>query len=163
MVQKTSKFPKVLLIMVFLFSGCLILPQCLLAFEKVITIPAENPNGIVLDLEKGSYIVKYEAGAVALFYPINPHYSWIISTAIGRNSSGGQDSPDIGTIYFQPRPAAFSQYEAEQLALEAVKGGHMGLQFDFVLDEDSEVRFWISDFDYTDNSGMIKLQVKSLA
>jgi hypothetical protein len=163
MVQKTGKLPRVLLIMIFLFFGCLILPQSLLAFEKVITIPAENSNGIVLSMEKGSYIVKYEAGAVALFYPINPHYSWIISIAIGINSLGGQDLPDIGTIYFQPRPAVFSQYEAEELALKAVEEGHQGTYLNFTLLEDADVRFWISDFDYTDNSGMIKLQVKSLA
>jgi hypothetical protein len=132
------------------------------AFEDSITIPAESSQGVVLSLEKGSYSVAYKAGAISLVYPINPNYCWLIGVAIGKEGSGGQDAPDIGTIYFQPRHDVFSQYEAEQLALEAAKGGHLGLQLNFVLDEDSNVRFWISDFDYTDNSGMIKLQIKSL-
>jgi hypothetical protein len=154
-----------LLFLAGVFSFCLYLtlPVSAFAFEDSVTIPAESSQGVVLSLREGSYSVSYQAGAISLVYPINPNYCWLVGAAIGKESNGGQDSPDIGTIYFQPRPDVFSQYEAEQLALEAVKGGHLGLQFDFVLDEDSDVRFWISDFDYTDNSGMIKLQIKSLA
>jgi hypothetical protein len=163
MIQKTNRLYRALFILMFLFSGCLFLPVSLLAFEEIITIPAEKPEGIVLSLEQGSYIATYEAGAISLFYPINPHYCWVIGAAIGTGSSGGQDEPDIGTIYFQPRPAVFSQYEAEGLALKAAEEGHQGTYLNFTLLEDSEVRFWISDFDYTDNSGMIKLQIKSLA
>jgi hypothetical protein len=146
------------------FSLCLYLTLVVsaFAFEDIITIPAESSQGVVLSLKQGSYSVSYQAGAISLVYPINPNYCWLVGAAIGKKSNGGQDSPDIGTIHYQPRPAVFSQYEAEQFALEAAKGGHLGLQFDFVLDEDSDVRFWISDFDYTDNTGMIKLQIKSL-
>jgi hypothetical protein len=161
MALRTSRLSSTLFIF-FLAFGLLVLPANLLAFEKVITIPAENSKGIVLDLEQGSYMVTYEGGAIALFYPINPHYSWIVGAAIGTGNSGGQDEPDIGTIYYQPRPAVFSQYQAEELALEAAEGGHQGTYIHFTLAEGSEVRFWVSDFDYTDNAGMIKLKIQSL-
>ncbi|MFC1624069.1 hypothetical protein ACFL28_01940 [Candidatus Omnitrophota bacterium] len=135
----------------------------LLAFEEVITIPAEDPQGIALDLEEGEYIVSLEGGAISLFYPINPNYRWLIGVAVGTDAEGGQDEPSIGTIYFEPDPPVYSQTEAEEKALEAGEENFSGTYLRFILAEDKKVRFWVSDFDYTDNSGMIKLKVQSIS
>jgi len=135
----------------------------LFAFEETITIPAENPEGITVDLEKGQYIAEIEGGAIALFYPINPNYCWLIGVAVGTDVKGGQDQPNIGTLYFEPYPPVYNQAEAERQAKEAVKQNTTGTYLRFTLDEDKTVRFWVSDFDYTDNSGMIKLKVSSIS
>lgn len=135
----------------------------LLAFEEIITVPAEDPEGVTVDLEKGRYLVEIAGGAIALFYPINPNYRWLIGVAVGKNVNGYQDEPNLGTLYFEPEPAVYSQVEAEQQALEAAKEnlGWTYLRFD--LEEDKTIRFWVSDFDYTDNSGMVKLKIRSIS
>lgn len=132
------------------------------AFEKIITIAAEDPHGIELDLEKGEYIAAIEGGAVSLFYPINPNYCWLIGVAVGVDAEGGQDEPDIGTLYFEPDPAVESQFEAEQKALEAVQKRLSGTYLRFSLNEPKKVRFWVSDFDYSDNSGMVKVRIAKI-
>lgn len=130
------------------------------AFEKTIVIPAESPQGVEVELKKGGYTVIIEGGAIALFYPINPNYRWMIGIAVGIDVEGYQDKPNIGTLYFEPNPAAHSQTEAEQQAVKAAAGRLAGTLLEFVLAEDKKVRFWVSDFDYSDNSGMIKLRIQ---
>lgn len=132
------------------------------AFEESITVPAENQQGVTLDLEKGEYIVTVEGGSISLFYPINPNYRWLTSVAVGSNVEGGQDEPDIGIIYFEPNPRVYSQAEAEQQALAAVREHLEGTSLKFTLNDNKKVRFWVSDFDHTDNSGMVKLRIRSL-
>jgi hypothetical protein len=133
------------------------------AFEEVITVPAETPQGITLDLEKGEYIVTVEGGAIALFYPINPNYRWLIAVSVGTDARGGQDEPNIGIIYFEPSPPVHTQAEAEEKAMAAVKENLKGTSLRFILNEDKKVRFWVSDYDYSDNSGMIKLKIRSVS
>ena len=145
---------------VILFT-CAVLYTNTYAFEEIITVPAEESAGTVLELEKGDYICEYTGGAITLFYPINPNYCWRIGAAVGIETDGGQDYPDLGTIYFDPNPVATSQYAAEIQAIEALKKGEIGTWFDFSLSERAKVRFWVSDYDYSDNSGMIKLKIKS--
>lgn len=132
------------------------------AFEEIITVPAESSQGVTLELEKGEYIVTIEGGAIALFYPINPNYRWLIGVAIGTDVRGGQDEPNIGTIYFEPDLPAHTQTEAERQAVEAVKRNLPGTTLKFAINEDKKVRFWVSDFDYSDNSGMVKLKIRAV-
>jgi len=136
--------------------------QVALAFEEVITVPAEDPAGVMLELEEGEYIAEIAGGAISLFYPINPNYSWVVGVAIGKEAKGGQDIPDIGTLYFEPRPAAHNQAEAEQLALEATEQNSTGTYLQFSLNKSKTVRFWVSDFDYSDNNGMVKVKIYSI-
>ncbi|MDD5174144.1 MAG: hypothetical protein PHV48_04895 [Candidatus Omnitrophica bacterium] len=132
------------------------------AFSRVITVPAENSKGVVLDLEKGKYAVAIEGGAIALFYPINPNYRWLISVSIGTDADGGQDQPNIGIVYFEPDPPVHTQAMAEEQALKAVKENLSETPLSFILNENKKVRFWISDYDYSDNSGMVKLRISSI-
>lgn len=132
------------------------------AFEKSITIPAEKQEGIVVELGKGQYLAEIEGGAIAFVYPISPNYRWLIGVAVGTNVSGGQDEPNIGTLYFEPDPPVFTQAEAQQQALKAVKEKVTGTYLKFGLEKDEAVRFWVSDFDYTDNSGLVKLRIQKI-
>ena len=69
-----------------IFGLCLysiLLASALYALEQTITVPAEKPQGIEVDLPKGEYVVKIEGGAIALCYPINPNYKWLIGVAVG--------------------------------------------------------------------------------
>jgi hypothetical protein len=132
------------------------------AFSQIITVPAENPKGIVLDLEKGKYVVTIEGGAIALSYPINPNYCWLVSVSIGTDADGGQDQPNIGIVYFEPNPPVHTQAEAEEQALKATKENLSETSLSFTLNESKKVRFWISDYDYSDNSGMVKLKISSI-
>ena len=141
---------------------CAFLYTSTYAFEETVTVPVEDPSGVVLELEEGEYMCVYDGGAITLFYPINPNYCWRIGVAVGKEAEGGQDYPDIGTIYFDPYPLATSQYEAEAQAIEAAKEGVVGTWFDFSLSKKTKVRFWVSDYDYSDNSGMIKLKINSM-
>ena len=150
-----GKMNRIILFLIILFF----LAGALYAFEEVITLPAEDPQGVTLDLEKGEYLVTIEGGAITLFYPINPNYRWLVGAAIGTDVEGGQDQPNIGTIYFEPNPPVHTQAEAQKQALAAVKERLEGTSLRFTLTEDKKMRFWVSDFDYTDNSGMIKLKV----
>jgi len=149
---------------IFTIFLCLILfVGTLFAFEEIITIPAENPQGVTVELEKGKYVVEIYGGAITLFYPINPNYRWLIGVAVGTDVEGGQDKPNIGTLYFEGEVPVYNQAEVERQALEAVKENLSGTRLTFAIDEDKEVRFWVSDFDYTDNSGMIKLKIRSIS
>jgi len=147
----------VILLLCFAFST-----ESVFALNAVITVPAEDPDGVTLKLNKGSYLVKIKGGAMSLFYPINPNYSWIIGVAIGSDVDGGQDYANIGTLYYEPATPVYSQAETERQAVEAAKDNVNGTFLEFYLEEDKEVRFWVSDFDYSDNSGMVKLQIRSI-
>lgn len=155
------RLAKKLIFVFFLYS--ILCSGSLFAFEGIITVPAESPQGVTVDLEKGKYLVEIAGGAISLFYPINPNYCWLIGVAIGKDVEGGQDESNIGTLYFEPDPPVDSQAKAEQQALEATKENVSGTYLRFSLEEDKEVRFWVSDFDYTDNSGMIKLRILSIS
>jgi len=149
---------------VFIFLLCLFsFIATASAFEEVITIPAENPQGVTLDLKEGKYIAKIEGGAMALFFPINPNYRWLVGVAAGTDVAGGQDYPNIGTIYFDPDPPVYSQAEAERQAISAVQDNLSSTYLYFTLKENKKVRFWVSDFDYTDNSGMVKIRIQSVS
>lgn len=149
---------KIIVLAVMFISTC----SLSYAFEKVVTVPAQAPEGVTLDLEKGSYVVEFSAGAVSLFFPINPSHCWLVASSVGVKAKGGQDNPDLGTIYFSPQPPVHSQVEAEEKALAAVQDKVSGTSLEFILEEDKTVRFWVSDFDYNDNSGMIKLKIKKI-
>ena len=138
------------------------LTPALFAFEQTITVSAESPQGATLDLKKGDYIVRIEGGAMTLSYPVNPNYRWLIGIAVGTDVEGHQDQPNIGTLYFEPNPPAHSQAEAEDMAIKATKENVTGTYLKFTLKEDKTVRFWVNDFDYTDNNGMVKLRVSSV-
>lgn len=131
-------------------------------YEEVITVPAEKSEGVTIDLEKGDYLIEFCGGAISLFYPINPNYRWLVGVAVGVDVQGGQDYPDVGTIYFEPVPDVFTQYEAEKQALSAAQNRTIGTFLRVSLEKNKTVRFWVSDFDYSDNSGMIKLTVKKI-
>lgn len=107
-------------VFIFLFYAFILTPV-VFAFEEIITVPAESPQGVELDLKKGEYTVKIEGGAITLFYPINPNYHWLIGVAVGTDAQGYQDEPNIGTIYFEPNPPVHSQAEAEQQSIKAVE------------------------------------------
>lgn len=142
---------------------CLFLfPACLYAFEQTITVPAEKPQGVEVDLPKGEYIVRIEGGAITLCYPINPNYKWLVGVVVGTDVEGHQDAPNIGTLYFEPNPTVRNQAEAEQQAIQAVKENMPGTSLKFTLTENKKVRFWVSDYDYSDNNGMIKLKISSV-
>jgi len=148
--------------MIFVLFFGLFLIEKTFAFEKSITIPAEKEEGVVVELGKGQYLAEIEGGAIALVYPVSPNYRWLIGIAIGTNAQGGQDEPNMGTLYFEPDPPVFTQAEAEQQALKAVKEKVTGTCLKFSLEKDEAVRFWVSDFDYTDNSGMVKLKIQKI-
>ena len=132
------------------------------AFDQTLTIPAEKSEGVVVKLSAGNYKAEIAGGAVALFYPIHPAYNWLYSLCVGTDSSGGQDQPNLGTLYFEPQPKVTSQADAESAALEALKEGKEGTSLTFTLEEEKEVRFWVSDFDYGDNSGSVRVRVYHL-
>lgn len=149
---------------IMVLSFCSVLTAApLFAFEETITVPAEKSEGVLLDLKKGEYLARIDGGAITLFYPINPNYRWLIGVAAGTDVKGGQDEPNLGTVYFEPKPAVYSQAEAEQQAIKAAKENIGGTFMRFTLKEDKKVRFWVSDFDYSDNNGMVKLKVSSVS
>ncbi len=158
-----KKINKVTLCVLAAFCCCFCFIPVASALEEVITVPAESSQGVVLDLSKGEYLVKIEGGAMTLFYPINPNYRWLIGVAVGTDVTGNQDEPNLGTIYFDPKPLVNNQAEAERLAIEATNEKMGGTFLRFILKDNKKVRFWVSDFDYTDNSGMVKLKVTSLS
>lgn len=144
-----------------LFFGLFFI-QSAYAFEKSITIPAEKQEGVVVELRKGRYLAELEGGAIALVYPVSPNYRWLVGVAVGVNVNGGQDEPNIGTLYFEPEPPVFSQAEAEEQSLKAVKDKITGAYLKFNLENDQALRFWVSDYDYTDNSGMVKIKIQKI-
>lgn len=143
-------------------SVCALFYTSAYAFEKTVTISAEDSGGVVLELEAGEYYCAYDSGAITLSYPINPNYCWRVGAAVGIDAEGGQDYPDIGVIYFDPDPPVASQSKAEAQAIEAARQGAIGTWIDFSLSKKTKVRLWVSDYDYSDNSGMIKLKITSM-
>jgi hypothetical protein len=145
---------------VLLFSA--LMQTGVYAYEETITVAAEKSEGVALDLAAGTYRAEVAGGAVALFFPIHPHYGWLYSLAIGTGCEGGQDEPNIGTIYMEPEPRVSSQADAEAIILQAFNEGQVGTSLEFTLPEAQEVRFWVSDFDYSDNTGSERVKIYSL-
>ena len=156
-----GSFAKKFIFIFFLYA--VFCPGALFAFEETITVPAESPEGVTVDLEKGEYVVEIAGGAITLFYPINPNYCWLIGVLVGTDVEGGQSEANIGKLYFDPASYVYSQSALEQEALEATEQRLGGTYLEFSLDEDKEVRFWVSDYDYSDNSGMVKLKIRSIS
>jgi len=150
------KFSFIYLVM-FLFTSFTVF-----ALDKTITIPAENPQGVILTLSSGDYGIEVAGGAVTLFLPIHPQYEWLYGLAIGTDTEGGQDIANIGTLYFEPDPKVFTQAEAEKQALLAKSREENGTILQFTLEKESQVRFWVSDFDYSDNNGSLRVRIYSL-
>lgn len=146
----------------FIFAVLMTAGSYVFAFDQTITVPAEESKGVTLDLAQGKYRAVLAGGAVSLFLPMSPDYRWLLGLSMGVKAAGGQDDPDLGTLYFEPAAKAKTQADAENQALQAVDNGQSGTSLEFTLGKDSQVRFWVSDFDYTDNSGMIKVRVYTI-
>ena len=129
------------------------------AFDEEVIIPADDPEGVVLNLPAGSYVAEVAGGAITLWNPDHPHYRWVYGLVVGTSSEGGIDEPNIGSLYVDISPLALGLEEAEKAILEALKRGEEGTSLNFTLEADSEVRFWVSDFDYTDNEGQEKVRI----
>ncbi|UCB56524.1 MAG: hypothetical protein JSV30_04765 [Candidatus Omnitrophota bacterium] len=140
----------------------LVLSTAAYAYDKTITVPAEKAEGITITLPKGNYRAEAAGGAVALFFPIHPNYSWLYSLCVGTDCLGGQDQPNLGTLYVEPSPKVASQADAENEVLQALKEGQVGATLDFTLKQEKEVRLWVSDFDYSDNMGSERVRIFSL-
>lgn len=146
--------------LIFIFSLFILVNTAFAAdFPKIITVAAERFDGVAVELDKGTYLASIAGGAMTLFFPINPNYCWLIGVSVGINVKGGQDEPNIGTIYFEPKPIVLNQADAERLALAAKESGTIGTSLEFKLDKPQSVRFWVSDYDYSDNSGMVKIKI----
>jgi len=145
-----------------------VLPLLLLSYgicyslDEVVTVPAEDPAGVVVELPAGTYVAQIESGGVTLHFPIHPNYCWLYAVLIGTDVKGGQDEANIGSLYVDPDPKVFTQTEAEKAALKALKEEKKGTYVAFELKEKKEVRFWVSDYDYSDNSGSVKVRVYSV-
>ncbi len=131
------------------------------AFDQTFTVPAEKSEGIVLAMPAGTYKAEAAGGVVAFFFPINPNYSRLYGLAAGADCKGGQDEPNIGTLYAEPEPKMISQADAETVILQALKEGQAGAKLEFTLKEEKNVRFWVSDFDYSDNMGSERVRIYS--
>lgn len=132
------------------------------SLDEVVTIPAEDPAGVTLELPAGTYVAQIESGAVALHFPIHPNYCWRYAVLIGTGVKGGQEEADIGSLYVDPDPKVFTQTKAEEAALKALEEEKKGTYVVFELKEKETVRFWLSDYDYSDNSGSEKVRVYSI-
>jgi len=132
------------------------------SLDKVVTIPAENPAGVTVELPAGRYIAQLESGAVALHFPIHPDYCWRYAVLIGTGAEGGQDEANIGRLYVDPDPKLYTQAEAEKAGLKALEEDKKGTYLAFELKENGLVRFWVSDYDYSDNLGSEKVRIYSL-
>ena len=132
------------------------------SLDEVVTIAAEDPRGVTLELPAGTYVAQIESGGVVLHFPIHPNYSWRYALLIGTGVEGGQDEANIGSLYVDPDPKVFTQTEAEKVALKALEEGKKGTYLAFELQEKDTVRFWVSDYDYSDNSGSEKVRIYSV-
>jgi hypothetical protein len=148
----------------FLVIMTALLISCKLGYslDEVITVPAERPEGVTLELPAGTYVAQIESGGIALHFPIHPNYRWLYGMLIGTDVEGGQDEANIGRLYVDPDPNVFTQLEAEEAALMALEKKKSGTSLVFELEEDEVVRFWVSDYDYSDNSGSEKVRVYSV-
>lgn len=154
--MKKTKILALAAVLVFLFCGISY------SFDEVITIPAEDSAGVTLDLPAGTYVAQIESGAVTLHFPIHPNYCWLYAVLIGTGAKGGQDEANIGSLYVTPDPKVFTQTEAERAALKALEEEKKGTYVAFELKQKETVRFWVSDYDYSDNSGSEKVRVYSI-
>lgn len=146
---------------VFLFIS-LLFSYNVYALNEVVTVPAEDPAGVTLDLPAGTYIAQVESGGITLHFPIHPDYCWRYAVLIGTNVKGGQDEANIGKLYVDPSPKVFTQTEAEKAAVAALKEEKKGTYIAFELPHPATIRFWVSDYDYSDNSGSEKVRVYSV-
>lgn len=153
---------KTLFIFVFLALLCLVLCRASYCLDEVLTVPAEDPAGVTIELPAGTYIAQIESGAITLNFPIHPNYCWRYAVVIGTDVKGGQDEGNIGSLYVDPDPKVYTQTEAEKAAIKALKEEKKGTYLAFELKEKKEVRFWVSDYDYSDNSGSLKVRVYSV-
>lgn len=133
------------------------------SLDEIVTVPAEDPQGVTLELPAGTYAAQIESGAVALHFPIHPNYCWRYAVLIGTDVQGGQDEANIGSLYVDPEPKVRTQAEAEKAALATLKEKKKGTYVVFELKEKKTVRFWVSDYDYSDNSGSERVRVYSLS
>lgn len=138
------------LVLIIAFSF-IISTDALSEHESLAIVRAGDPGGTVVSLEAGRYRAEIERGVVSRAHPGHPDYYWFVDVAIGVDVAGGQDMPNIGRVYFDPEPPVFAIPEAERQLRAAVKEKAEGTSLEFVLEEAKEVRFWIRDFDYTDN------------
>ncbi len=132
------------------------------ALDVVVTVPAEDPAGVVLELPAGKYVAQIESGGVALHFPIHPQYCWRYAVLIGTGVKGGQDEANIGSLYVDPEPKVYTQADAEEAALKALDEEKEGTFIVFELSESEVVRFWVSDFDYSDNMGSERVRIYSV-
>ena len=144
-------------LIMFLFTGLTVF-----ALDETITVGAESPQGVIFTLVAGDYVAEISGGAVSLFLPIHPQYEWLYGLAIGTDTKGGQDIANIGTLYYEPIPKVFTQAQAEKQALLAKAQKETGTSLRFTLKENKQVRFWVSDFDYSDNSGSLRVRICSI-
>ncbi len=153
--MKTASIIAIIIISLTVCSVCY-------SLDKVVTIPAEDPAGVTVELPAGTYVAQIESGGVALHFPIHPNYCWRYAVLIGTGVEGGQDEANIGSLYVDPDPKVFTQTEAEKAALKALKEEKKGTYIAFELKEKETVRFWVSDYDYSDNSGSEKVRIYSV-
>ncbi|MBU4488570.1 MAG: hypothetical protein KKI13_05850 [Candidatus Omnitrophica bacterium] len=132
------------------------------SLDEIVTVPAEDSAGVEVEIPAGTYIAQIESGGITLHFPIHPNYCWLYAVSIGTGVRGGQDEANIGTLYVQPEPKVFTQVEAEKAALKALKEQKKGTYLAFELKQKETVRFWVSDYDYSDNSGSVKVRVYSV-
>lgn len=132
------------------------------SLDEVVTIPAEDPAGVTLELPAGTYVAQIESEAVALHFPVHPNYCWRYAALIGTGVEGGQDEANIGSLYVDPDPKVFTQTGAEKAALKTLAEDKKGTYVAFELKKKETVRFWVSDYDYSDNSGPEKVRVYSI-
>lgn len=127
--------------------------------EYLLTIPAEVPGGIEVELEEGHWRAEVAGGAVTLWYPFHPQYQWVWGLSVARHARGGSDIPDLGTLFVDQVEHLTSQAATEQVAMEALQAGVDGTVLIFELEKKCKVRFWVGDFDYSDNSGFLRVKV----
>ena len=152
---------KAKIIVPLIFAVLMVCGVCY-SLDEVLTIPAEDPAGVALDLPAGTYVAQIESGGITLHFPIHPNYCWRYALLIGTDVEGGQDEANIGSLYVDPDPKVFTQTEAEKAALKALEEGKKGTYIAFELEEKGTVRFWVSDYDYSDNSGSEKVRIYSI-
>ena len=158
--EGTYEMKTIRIVAAIIMASFVICSRCY-PLDSVVTIPAEDPAGVTLELPAGTYVAQIESGAVTLHFPIHPNYCWLYAVLIGTGVEGGQDEANIGSLYVDPEPKVFTQTETEKAALEALKEDKKGTYIAFELEEKDTVRFWVSDYDYSDNSGSEKVRVYS--
>ncbi len=154
--MRKTKILTGVIILLFLFCA-----RCY-SLDEVVIVPAEDSAGVTLDLPAGTYIAQIESGGITLHSPVYPNYCWRYALLIGTGVEGGRDEANIGSLYVDPDPKIFTQTEAERAVLKALEEGKKGTYIAFELEEKDTVRFWVSDYDYSDNSGSEKVRIYSI-